>query len=148
MNLSKKSQWNEEQISRFLSGATLPIRLSFLNKDNEPQICSLWFLFDQGALWAASHENAFLIRQLKRHKQVAFEVSTNDYPYKGVRGKAEVELRKDDAEPVLKALINKYLGDSNSQLASWLLGRAKEEYAIKISPTFINSWDFSDRMEK
>jgi len=69
-------------------------------------------------------------------------------PYKGVRGKAQVELSMKDAGNVLGNLISKYLGSGNSKLASWLMSRADDEYVIKIKPALINSWDFSDRMEK
>jgi nitroimidazol reductase NimA-like FMN-containing flavoprotein (pyridoxamine 5'-phosphate oxidase superfamily) len=148
MILSKKSKWPADQIVAFLETSEIPLRLSFLNKDNDPQICSLWYRFDDEAMWAAAHKNSFLVKQLKHQPQVAFEVSTNDYPYKGVRGKATVELSMGNAGDVLATLISKYLGRSNSQLSSWLMSRCNDEYAIKITPTFVSSWDFSDRMEK
>jgi hypothetical protein len=75
-------------------------------------------------------------------------VSTNDYPYKGVRGKAEVELSMLNTESTLSKLIAKYLGSGNAQLSSWLLSRADDEYVIKITPKTVNSWDFSHRMKK
>tara|TARA_R110002110_G_scaffold66978_1_gene182973 strand:- start:60474 stop:60917 length:444 start_codon:yes stop_codon:yes gene_type:complete len=147
MKLNPKSQWDENQIVAFLATSRIPIRLSFLNKANEPQICSLWYEYEDAALWSASHKNSFLINQLKHNSTVSFEISTNDYPYKGVRGKAEVELSRVNADRVLGKLIAKYLGDGNTALSSWLLGRADDEYVIRIKPTLVNSWDFSGRME-
>ena len=35
----------------------------------------------------------------------------------------------------------------NKGLSSWLMSRKKDEYAIKIEPTILNSWDFSARMD-
>ena len=147
MKINSKSVWQRTQIDDFLTKSTMPVRISFVDSSGHPRICSLWYRYDNGAIWSASHQNAFLIKQLKKNQKVAFEISSNDYPYKGVRGKALATLVKSDAEPVLKALIAKYLGESNKKLASWLVGRADEEYAIKLVPESVNAWDFSDRME-
>ena len=148
MLINKKSQWNEAQIIDFLGNTISPVRLSFLSKKQEPQICSLWYLYDDGVIWAASHKNSFLIKQLKHNDKVAFEISSNDYPYTGVRGKADVELVQSNAEHVLDKLIARFLGNSNKELAEWLMSRAADEYAIKLTPTYVNAWDFSNRMEK
>lgn len=148
MKLNAKSHWNETQIIEFLEGSEVPIRLSFLNEAKEPQICSLWYQYDSGMIWCASHKNSFLISQLKHNTSISFEVSTNEYPYKGVRGKAEIELSMINAGDVLGKLISRYLGSNNSELSSWLMSRADDEYAIKLVPTLVNSWDFSDRMKK
>lgn len=148
MKVSSKSKWNEKEISRFLESANFPIRVSFINHNDEPSICSLWFKYENGHIWSASHANSFLVRQLKNNRVISFEVSTNEYPYKGVRGKATVELSKIDAKAVLNQLTEKYLDGSNTRLSEWLMSRIEDEYAIKMTPSFINSWDFSDRMEK
>lgn len=148
MKLHAKSQWNQIQIEDFLASVNIPMRLAFLDKHNEPMVCSLWFMFDGKTLWSASHKNAYVIRCLKQIKKVSFEVSTNDYPYKGVRGKAEVKLSTDNASYVLNQLIEKYLADGNEALASWLMSRADNEYILKITPLTMNAWDFSDRMQK
>ena len=148
MKLHSKSQWDESEIRAFLQSSKIPLRLSFVNKNEEPMICSLWFTFSDDSLWSASHKNSYVISQLKNNSKVSFEISTNEYPYKGVRGKANVELSQQNASSVLAGLIDKYLLKSNSQLASWLMSRAHDEYVLKINPSTINSWDFSDRMEE
>ena len=148
MQLNPKSPWDEPKIVQFLETSEFPIRLAFLDKANEPLICSLWYQYENGVLWCASHKKSFLVSRLKNNKKIGFEVSTNDYPYKGVRGKAEVELSMLNTESTLSTLIAKYLGSGNAQLSSWLLSRADDEYVIKITPKTVNSWDFSHRMKK
>lgn len=148
MKLNQKSQWDEDQIVAFLGSATVPIRLSFLNDKHEPLICSLWYRYEKGVIWCASHKNSFLVKQLKNNSKISFEVSTNDYPYKGVRGQANIALVKADADKVLGQLITKYLAGSNTSLSTWLMSRSDDEYVIKITPSSINAWDFSNRMQK
>jgi len=148
MHINRKSQWDKASIISFLKQSHFPIRLAFCDNQQRPRICSVWYLYEQDCLWAASHKNAFLIKQLKHNGLVSFEISNNDYPYKGVRGMAEVELSQQGAESVLSKLIDKYLADSNSELANWLLSRSDDEVVIRLEPTIVNAWDFSNRMSK
>jgi nitroimidazol reductase NimA-like FMN-containing flavoprotein (pyridoxamine 5'-phosphate oxidase superfamily) len=140
------SQWSTDEIEQYLQEQRIPVRLSCNDKDGFPLICSLWFVYHDGYLWCATHENAAVAKLLEQNPKCAFEVAINEMPYKGVRGKGTVELLRSDAEGMLKELIARYLGDSNAGLASWLLSRSDHEYAIKIAPSTVTSWDFSERM--
>ena len=100
MKISKKSTWTEGEIEVFLAAAKTPMRLAFNDRDGFPGVCSLWFYFDEGCFWAASHKNSHVIKMLKQSEKVSLEVATNEYPYKGVRGKANVELTMGNAPSV------------------------------------------------
>ncbi len=43
-------------------------------------------------------------------------------------------------------LIERYLGDTDSKLASFLLARAEQETVIGIEPQTLVSWDYRERM--
>lgn len=148
MKISKKSAWTQSEIEQFLADAKTPMRLAFNDLDGFPAVCSLWFFFDQGIFWAASHKNSHVVKMLKQSEKVSVEIATNEYPYKGVRGKANVDLSLDGADAVLNRLIDRYLVDGNNKLADWLLSRAADEYVMKITPRLLNAWDFSSRMDK
>ena len=60
---------------------------------------------------------------LERNNKVGFEISPNDPPYHGVRGQGEVELTRLVDPEILETLIMRYLGNTDSSLAEWLLGR-------------------------
>ena len=91
-------------------------------------------------------QNSHIVKTLRNNKKIGLEVATNEFPYHGVRGKANVELIDDSSGKVLSQVIDKYLQDGNKNLAEWLMSRKKDEYAIKIEPIVLNSWDFSARM--
>lgn len=148
MKIHKNSAWTEAQIIDYLSKTNVPIRLACNDKNGYPSICSLWFIYLDGALWSASHKSAHIIKLLKSDSKISFEVATNDYPYHGVRGKADATLISDASGNVLGQLIDKYLQNGNKPLSDWLLSRKQDEYAIKIAPLSINAWDFSHRMQK
>jgi nitroimidazol reductase NimA-like FMN-containing flavoprotein (pyridoxamine 5'-phosphate oxidase superfamily) len=148
MKISTKSPWAQKEIEQFLAEAKTPMRLAFNDRDGFPAVCSLWFYFDEGSFWAASHKTAHMVKMLKQNSKVSVEVATNEYPYKGVRAKANVELSVDGADKVLQRLISRYLVDGNNKLADWLLSRVADEYVLKITPRIVNAWDFSNRMDK
>jgi hypothetical protein len=58
--------------------------------------------------------------------------------------------RLDDerAEEVLRRLIQRYLGGSDSKLARLLLDRVDQETAIAIEPETLVTWDFRERMSE
>jgi hypothetical protein len=47
-------------------------------------------------------------------------------PYRGVRGRGIATLNDDRGEEILRRLIERYLGDSSSRLASFLLARVEQ----------------------
>ncbi|MEE2654084.1 pyridoxamine 5'-phosphate oxidase family protein [uncultured Spongiibacter sp.] len=130
----------------FVETATIPLRLSAIDSDGFPVVCSLWFYYRNGCFYCASHRSSKIIRLLEANPNCGFEVAVNSIPYRGVRGKAVAELTSDSQGEVLSSLIERYLGDSNRDLANWLLSRKADEVAICLHPKTFSSWDFSARM--
>ncbi|MGI9576915.1 MAG: pyridoxamine 5'-phosphate oxidase family protein, partial [Microthrixaceae bacterium] len=75
-----------------------------------------------------------------------FEVAADAPPYRGVRGHGVAEFHPDKAQEVLAELIERYLGQDDSSLASWLRSRVDDEVAIAIAEMKVTSWDYSERM--
>jgi hypothetical protein len=147
MNLKKSSAWSEAEICSFLATSTIPLRIA-TSTTSYPTLCSVWYTFDeqQGDFLCVSHENSQLVSDLMTNPKCAFEIAPNEPPYCGVRGKAVVTLSKDHALETLSALIPHYLGDTDSGLAKWLIGRSDEEYVLRLTPVQLTSWDYSERM--
>ncbi|MFT6051428.1 MAG: nitroimidazol reductase NimA-like FMN-containing flavoprotein [Halioglobus sp.] len=146
MKIHPNSAWSKDTIFEYLDNANTPLRISCTGSDGYPIICSLWYIHQDGVLWSASHKNSHMVKTLRKDPKIGFEVATNEYPYHGVRGKANITLLEDSAEDILEKVIGKYLRGSNKNLSDWLMSRKADEYAIKISPITLNSWDFSARM--
>jgi nitroimidazol reductase NimA-like FMN-containing flavoprotein (pyridoxamine 5'-phosphate oxidase superfamily) len=142
----KQSAWSAPQIEQYLSHSKIPLRISCNAEDGFPLVCSIWYVYHDGFLWGATHESAKLAKLLAADNKCAFEVAPNDMPYKGVRGQGTVELIRAEAGEVLGELLERYLGSADSDLGQWLLSRSDHEYAIKIRPNWLTSWDYSERM--
>ena len=146
-NLSRKSAWNQRQLKEFLVFSKIPIRVSVLDGEY-PLICSVWFEYADSKLIIVSHEESKLAKTLLRQRKCGFEIATNDPPYRGVRGKANVDAELGGSEDTLRRVIERYLGETNQKLASWLLSRVEHEVKFTLHPTWVTSWDYGERMEQ
>jgi nitroimidazol reductase NimA-like FMN-containing flavoprotein (pyridoxamine 5'-phosphate oxidase superfamily) len=129
-----------------LLGARTPLRLAAQGKRG-PLIVPLWFYWETGRFWCASHRDAALIRALRDVDAIAFDLSTNEMPYVGIRGRGRAVLHPDLGSDVLERLIDRYLSTREHGLARWLLSRAAEEIAIEVVPHRLTTWDYSARMK-
>lgn len=144
--LSGKSAWSAERVEEFLLSYRVPLRVAVQTDSGFPLLCSLWFSYHEGKLLCATQKDAALVRHLEVNSACAFELAPNEPPYFGVRGRGRVEMTTEGAQDQLEKLIDRYLGDRESSLAQWLLGRAHEEVRLVIEPVWLTSWDYSERM--
>lgn len=145
--MSSRGPWSNERIERYLEEARIPLRIACNGPSGHPLMASLWYLPIGSGLWCATQRSAKLASNLERDPRCAFEVSVETPPYRGVRGRARATLHPDRGEEILRRLIDRYLGGSDSELARLLLSRSESETAIEIEPMTRLSWDYRDRME-
>jgi len=138
--------WSLEQVDRFLEETRVPIRIAANRTSGHPLLAPLWFVPLEGKLWCATQRSAHLVTLLRQDPRCAFELALESPPYRGVRGPGVAGLHDDRGEEVLRLLIERFLGDSSSRLARYLLGRVENETAISIEPQKLTSWDYQARM--
>ena len=141
-----RGTWGADEVEAFLREATIPIRLATRRPDGSPWVVTLWYRYRDGVLECATQATADTVRFLRNDPDIAFDISTNRIPYRGIRGNGTVTISADDGMPVLRDLVDRYLGDDDSSLARWLLADDREEVCLRLEPREIYSWDFSDRM--
>ena len=141
----KYGSWSGAEITAFLSETLIPMRLSVCTSSG-PLIVPLWFEYQDSRLFSCSPADSLVVSALRREAEVAFDVSTNDLPYQGVRGRgrARCEVAADNIR--LASLQSRYLAGTDSRLADWLLNRPGEEALIEIEISWLTSWDFTGRM--
>jgi hypothetical protein len=138
--------WSPEQTREYLTERAVPIRVATRTPGGRLWMLSLWYLFRDGALWCATSASADVVAFIEDDPGVAFEVSENEPPYMGVRGSAEASLSPDEDKSLLRELIARYLGGTDSTLARRLLDADREEVRIRLEPTRTHTWDYSERM--
>ena len=145
--IESRGPWDLGTTESWLADARIPIRLACNAQDGFPRVVSVWFVYREGMFLSVSHRNSSLVKLLRASPQVGFEVSPNEPPYHGVRGQGLAELVTEGAARVLGEVIDRYLGEGNSNLAQWLMSRAEEEVLIRVTPRRFFSWDYRGRMD-
>lgn len=143
--LVRSGPWTAERIRDFLAESVIPIRLASNGKSGL-MVQSLWYILQGDQLWCCTQADSVLARRLARDPNVAFEVSPDQPPYHGVRGRGVATRAPEKAAVILPMLLERYLQDSNRELAQWLMSRLDSEVAIGISDLSLSSWDFRSRM--
>ena len=152
--------WDRDRVDEYLGGAAVPVRLGCRTPGDHPWIVSLWFAWDPdagseadggsgdppGAIRCATSANADLVEFVEHDDEVSFDVSTNDPPYKGVRGRGRATVVPDDDKRLLRSLLTEYLGGTDNPTADRLLRPERDEVEIRIEPERLPSWDYSERM--
>lgn len=135
------------RIAADLAALRVPLRLACSNGEGWPVLASLWFLPEGDRLWCATPASAQVVRWLAAEPRCGFEVSTNEVPYRGVRGRAVAHLDPSRGDEILRRLVARYLGSDSTPFARWLLSRGLPEMAISLAPESLTRWDFSRRMQ-
>ena len=140
--------WSMDAIERYLRTGVLPVRLASIAADGSPVVLSLWYLYEEGSIWCATQRTSRIIARLEREPRCGFEIAADSIPYRGVRGRARATIDVHRGATLLPRLLSRYLGGTDSPLASWLLARAQHEVAIRLDHMRVSTWDFTDRMKK
>jgi nitroimidazol reductase NimA-like FMN-containing flavoprotein (pyridoxamine 5'-phosphate oxidase superfamily) len=140
--------WTRERTEQFLDEQTIPVRLATHTPKGGLWMLSLWYRYRDGRLECATGADAKVVRYLRENPGVAFEISTNDVPYRGVRGAGTATVDPDEDKAVLQDLIERYLGDTDSKLARSLLSPDREEVRIAADIERAYTRDCSRRMQE
>jgi len=138
--------WNSKQLQKYLSESTIPMRLASSGRTGWPLVVSLWYVYRNGMLWCACQQDSKVISLLENDPRCAFEIAGDHPPYRGVRGRGRAILDRARGGEILGALLGRYDVSPRGRLGQWLLSRRDAEVAIGIDPTWLGSWDFTERM--
>lgn len=138
--------WSDAEAETYLRDATVPIRLACRTPPGGLWMLSLWYVYRDGSFHCATRADADIVRYLEADPEIAFEVSENEPPYRGVRGSGTVSIAPDEDKTLLAELLTRYLGGTDNRTARRLLGGDREEVRIDIDPGRLYTWDFTKQM--
>jgi len=142
-----KGAWSQAELETFLTESLMPVRLGCHHSSGGLWMLSLWYEFTDGTIRCATGSGSDVADFLRANDSVCFEISTNQPPYMGVRGSGTASLSPDEDKKLLGSLIERYLGGTDSELATMLLTDERDELVITVEPRRLYSWDFTDRMQ-
>jgi len=141
-----RGPWSTDQVAAFLAESVIPVRIGVDAGPGGPLVLSVWFVPDGLELIGATRPTSTLVRCLERRPECGFEVAADAPPYRGVRGRARVELDRVGGAATLDRLLGRYLGGMDSPLADRLRAAAADEVGFRLRPASLTSWDYRDRM--
>lgn len=141
-----RNNWSSDAVARFIDESVIPLRFSCIAQSGYPLIVSLWFMRDGERIYCATQSSAAIVEHVAADDRCAFEIASEQPPYRGVRGQGHARVRPELGGTVLDSLIDRYLGDRNSKLARSLSSKRSSEVAIEIVPARTMTWDYSSRM--
>jgi nitroimidazol reductase NimA-like FMN-containing flavoprotein (pyridoxamine 5'-phosphate oxidase superfamily) len=138
--------WDREAVEAYLHDRAIPIRLGCRTPAGVPWMLSLWYQYRDETFHCATAAEADVVRHVEHEPHVSFEVSDDQPPYKGVRGHGLVTVEP-DGKPLLRELLERYVGGTDSGFARRLLAPDRDEVRLVLEPRKLYSWDFGDRMD-
>ena len=139
---------NEQEVINFLQ-SKLNLQLATIDENGDPNILPVWFDYEKDSekLHVMTSKMSNKVRNIHRKSNVYFSIDDENFPYKGVKGKAIARIIEDHQKVVSMAeKINiKYLGTLEHPLAKMLMEFAQNgtEILLEISPKFFSTWDFA-----
>ena len=139
---------NEQEVINFLQ-SKLNLQLATIDENGDPNIQPVWFDYEKDSekLHIMTSKMSNKVRNIRIKSNVYFSIDDENFPYKGVKGKAIARIIEDHQKVVSMAeKINiKYLGTLEHPLAKMLMEFAQNgtEILLEISPKFFSTWDFA-----
>jgi nitroimidazol reductase NimA-like FMN-containing flavoprotein (pyridoxamine 5'-phosphate oxidase superfamily) len=139
----------EGEIDSFLQ-KKLNMQLATIDKDGYPIVQPVWFIYDKnsGKLFTGTQKSSRKVRNIRENpNKVYFSIDDEDFPYKGVKGRASAKILEDIQEnlAIMEKINMKYLGTLEHPIAKMIMDNARNgiEVGIQLTPRFFSAWDFA-----
>ena len=139
---------NEQEVINFLQ-SKLNLQLATIDETGDPNIQPVWFDYEKDSekLHVMTSKISNKVRNIRSKSNVYFSIDDENFPYKGVKGKAIARILEDNQKvvPMAEKINIKYLGTLEHPLAKMLMEFAQNgtEVLLEISPKFFSTWDFA-----
>ncbi len=139
----------ETEVDNFLLQSKLNIQIATIDEEGYPMIQPTWFLYDKesGKIYTGTQKMTRKVQNIQKSPdKIYFSIDDENYPYKGVKGRATARISEDIQKnlSIVEKINLKYLGTLEHPLAKMLMENTKSgsEVVIEITPKFFSAWDF------
>lgn len=139
---------SELEARKFLAQSKSTLLLGTTNADGTPMIHPVWYYFDPAKtkLYFYTEPALKKARNITERSQVYFDVDSDRWPYKGVkgRGRAKVVPNKEQALSHASKILVKYVKKGQPLIESVLEKVKAGGYVVfEITPAYFTSWDYA-----
>jgi uncharacterized pyridoxamine 5'-phosphate oxidase family protein len=140
---------SERDIKDFLTTKVLNIHLGTVDENGHANIHPAWYYYEDSKekIYVETGRHSKKMENLARNNTIYFCIDDPNPPYKGVRGKGNVEVLRDVTFNILIAqkIHLRYLGNLEHPIAHELMDAIKkgQSVVLEISPKYYSTWDYS-----
>ena len=142
----------EDEVEAFLQ-SKLNMQLATIDEQGYPLVQPVWFLYDKESdkIFTGTQKATKKVQSIRKNPdRVYFSIDDENYPYKGVKGRATARISEDIEKnlPIIEKISIKYLGTLEHPLAKMLTDNTRNgtEVTIELTPKFLSAWDFGKAM--
>lgn len=138
---------SEDEARDFLTKSKSTLLLGTTNADGTPMIHPVWFYFDstKTKLYFYTEPTLKKAANVTERNQIYFDVDSDVWPYKGVKGKGSAKIVADGQEALSFAalILDKYVKKERPMYQSVLERIKSGRYVVfEITPAYFTSWDY------
>jgi general stress protein 26 len=139
---------SERGIRKFLSESKSTLNLGTINSDGSPTIHPVWYYYDPKKMRIYFYTEPALKKAInikKRSDMVYFDVDSDKWPYKGVKGKGSARFISDHdlAVSLGRKILRRYVRKGRPLMKDAIDKISAGGYVIiEITPAYFTSWDF------
>ncbi|MCL5994848.1 MAG: PPOX class F420-dependent oxidoreductase [Chloroflexi bacterium] len=113
----------------------LLMRLATLGLDGYPQVTPVWYVYEQGRLYASTEKERIKYRNILRDPRVGASID-DDHPYRGISIKGVAHIHEEDIEPRVRQIVARYApAHELDALVAWLF--KGQRVVIEIEPVSV-----------
>jgi len=135
---------SERESNDFLAKGRI-LEVASIGPDGIPHIAPIWYVYENGKFYMQTGPRSRKARNIRANSKVSYCVDVGEafYDLKAVVGEGTARILTDKtlSDELGRKILQKYLGDLNSQEAKQLA--SLEHVLIEITPTTKTSWDYS-----
>ena len=138
---------SEREAKEFLRDSRSTLLLGTTNTDGTPMIHPVWYYFDPAKTKLYFYTEPALKKatNIKARSRVYFDVDSDKWPYKGVKGKgrAKIVATKGEALAFAAKILARYVRKGQPMIESVLKKVRSGGYVVfEITPAYFTSWDY------
>ena len=139
---------SEAEARSFLEDSRSTLLLGTTNADGAPMIHPVWYYFDTVLTKFYFYTEPAMKKatNIKERSQVYFDVDSDKWPYKGVKGRghARIVANEEEALSLGAKILGKYVRKGQPMISSVLDKIRNGGYiVIEITPAYFTSWDYA-----
>ena len=143
---------SEREARAFLAKSRSTLILGTTDADGSPMIHPVWYYFDNAKTRLYFYTEPTLKKAVNigARNQVYFDVDSDKWPYKGVKGKGRARIVSGgDALPLASKILARYVKKGQPMIKS-VLGKVRTGgYVVfEVTPAYFTSWDYGKLASK